>query len=474
MPKKARKTKRRGPGEGTIFERSDGRWCAMAHVGWAGGKRKRKAIYGATRAEVADKLAKTQAEVTAGLPVANDKQTLGGHLTWWLEEVVSRKCRPSTYRSYEQLVRVHIAPALGKLPLSKVTPQAIRSFLNEKADGKLSARTVQYLHAVIRKALNVALKDESIARNPATLVDPPRGAAREVEPLSPDEARKFLKVIQGDRLEALYVTAVSLGLRQGEALALRWRDVDLEAGTLRVRYALQRIRPRPSEAPAGINAFRAEAASPLESDNSVNVVKRVAEHEHEGESADKRVNRVKVVGRKGATKKARVPNETHLVEPKTKRSRRVLSLPAVTRAALSAHKLRQEEERIKAGSAWKAPRVHCEGRVEPVDDFVFTSNIGTPCESRGVTKRFQEALKAAGIPDHRYHDLRHTAATLLAVQGTHPKVIQGLLGWDQISMVDRYSHFVDEMKTQAAAQMDAILNPGAVSVAVKSAEGKVN
>lgn len=453
MPRQ-RKTKRRGPGEGTIFERKDGRWCATVHIGWENGRRKRKTLYGATRAEVADKLTETQADIARGLPVASDKQTLGGHLAWWLEEVVSRKNRPSTYRSYEQLVRVHITPALGKLPLSKVTPQAIRSFLNTKADGKLSARTVQYLHAVLRKALNVALKDQTIARNPAALVDPPRGAAREVEPLTPDEARRFLKVIEGDRLEALYVTAVSLGLRQGEALALRWRDVDLETGTLRVRYALQRIRPRQSEAEPGINAYRAETASPLESSKSVKVVKRVR------------------VGEKET--KPRVPNETHLVEPKTKRSRRVISLPAVARAALASHKLRQDAERLKAGSAWKTPRVHCEGKVEPVEDFIFTTTIGTPCESRGVTKRFQKALKDAGIPEHRFHDLRHTAATLLAVQGVHPKVIQSIHGWGQLAMVDRYTHFVDEMREQAATQMDAILKPVAVNVAVKRGEAKPN
>jgi integrase len=473
MPRQ-RKTKRRGPGEGTIFERKDGRWCATVHIGWENGRRKRKTLYGATRAEVADKLTETQADIARGLPVASDKQTLGGHLAWWLEEVVSRKNRPSIYRSYEQLVRVHITPALGKLPLSKVTPQAIRSFLNTKADGKLSARTVQYLHAVLRKALNVALKDESIARNPAALVDPPRGAAREVEPLTPDEARRFLAAIEGNRLEALYVTAVSLGLRQGEAIALRWRDVDLETGTLRVRFALQRIRPRQSEAEPGKNAYRVEAGSPLESDKSVKVVNRVPERENGASVPDKGVNRVNGVERGGKEKKPRIPNETHLVEPKTKRSRRVISLPAVARAALASHKLRQDAERLQAGSAWKTPRVHCEGKVEPVEDFIFTTTIGTPCESRGVTKRFQKALKDAGIPEHRFHDLRHTAATLLAVQGVHPKVIQSILGWDQLAMVDRYTHFVDEMREQAATQMDAILKPVAVNVAVKRGEAKPN
>ncbi len=118
--------------------------------------------------------------------------------------------------------------------------------------------------------------------------------------------------------------------------------------------------------------------------------------------------------------------------------------------------------------------VHCEGRLEPVDDFVFTTAIGTPLDGRNVTKRFQKLLKDSNIARHRFHDLRHTAATLLAVQGVHSKAIQAVLGWDQVAMVDRYAHFVDEMRKDAATKMDAILNPVAVSVAVKQPEPRAS
>jgi len=118
--------------------------------------------------------------------------------------------------------------------------------------------------------------------------------------------------------------------------------------------------------------------------------------------------------------------------------------------------------------------VHCEGRLEPVGDFVFTTSIGTPREGRNVSKRFQKLLEDANIPRHRFHDLRHTAATLLAVQGVHPKAIQSVLGWDQLAMVDRYAHCVDEMRKDAATKMDSILKPVAVKVAVKPAEPKAN
>ena len=148
-----------------------------------------------------------------------------------------------------------------------------------------------------------------------------------------------------------------------------------------------------------------------------------------------------------------------MVEPKTKKSRRTIDLPQITLSAIAAHQIRQTEARRLAGSRRKVPTVHCEGRVERVDDFVFPSSIGTPLDGYNVTKRSQRILKRANIPKHRFHDLRHTAATRLAVQGVHAKVIQAVLGWDQLSMVDRCAHFVHEMRKQAADKMDAILIP---------------
>jgi integrase len=440
---------KRGQNEGSIFQRKDGRWVAVVNLGSASGKRVRKSCYGETRKEVQEQLTKALSDIQKGLPVVSDKQTVGKYLAWWLEEVVRRKNRPATWRSYEQLVRLHIEPAIGNAPLSKLTTQQVRTFLNSKQDSGLSSRTVQYLHAVLRKSLNVALKDQTVIRNVAALVDPPRVVAKEVQPLTPDEARRFLEAIQGNRLEALFTVAVSLGLRQGEALALRWQDVNLEAGKLRVRYALQRFTPRKEK-----GARRSAGIPSRGPDNRVNGVDRVRGISPETQP--------------------KAPAEIHLVEPKTKKSRRTIDLPQVTLSALTVHLMRQTEERQLAGTRWTVPTVHCEGRIEPAEDFVFTTGIGTPLEGRNVTKRFQKLLEDARIPRHRFHDLRHTAATLLAVQGVHAKAIQAVLGWDQVAMVDRYAHFVDEMRKDAATKMDAILKPVAVRVAVKPAEAKAN
>jgi integrase len=269
-----------------------------------------------------------------------------------------------------------------------------------------------------------------VIRNVAAPVGPPRVIGKEVQPLTPDEARRLLAALQTNRLQALFTVAVSLGLRQGEALALRWQDVDLEAGELRVHYALQRFSPRKKDA-----AGNAASDAPAE---------------------------------------PQPPAEIDLAEPRTKNGRRTIELPNVTRSALAAQLMRQTEERRLAGSKWIVPAVHCEGRLDPVDDFVFTTPIGTPLDRWKLQKRFKALLTSAGIPAHRFHDLRHTAATLQAAQGVRAKTIQSVPGWDQIAMAERYARFVDGMRQDEATRMDFTSGPVAVSVAVKPGEAKEN
>ena len=178
-------------------------------------------------------------DIQRGLPVVYEKQSVGAYLDWWLENVAKSTVRPSTWTSYEELVRLHLRPAFEKIALSKLTTQHVRSFLTERLITGLSTRRVQYLHAVLRASLNTAFRDQLVIRNVAAIVKPPRVIGKEVQPLTPEQARRFLDSIRGNRLEALFTVAISIGLRQGEASGLRWRDVDFEAGTLRIRYALQ-------------------------------------------------------------------------------------------------------------------------------------------------------------------------------------------------------------------------------------------
>jgi len=121
----------------------------------------------------------------------------------------------------------------------------VQAFLNAKSAAGLSPRTVQYIRAILRRALGQALKWSLVTRNVAALVDPPRSVSKQVVPLTASQARAFIEFTQADRLGPLFHVAIASGLRQGELLGLRWEDVDFDAGTLTVRYTLQRVEGRP-------------------------------------------------------------------------------------------------------------------------------------------------------------------------------------------------------------------------------------
>lgn len=237
--------KRRGHGEGSIYQRADGRWVGMLEVGYQGGRRKRKAIYGKTRREVQQQLTKALRDQQQGLPVIQERQTVGQFLEHWLKTSAKQRLRPNTLASYVNIVRLYIAPELGRKALAKLSPQEVQGLLVTKQASGLSPRTLQYIRAVLRVALNQALKWGLVARNVATLVEPPRVQRKEVQPMTPEQARTLLEAMRGERLEALYTLALTTGLRRGELLGLRWQDVDLDRGTLRVANTLQRIEGRP-------------------------------------------------------------------------------------------------------------------------------------------------------------------------------------------------------------------------------------
>jgi integrase len=230
---------RRGNGEGSISRRKDGRWEAKYTAHTAEGP-KRRALYGKTRKEAADKLAKALADRASGYTFDTENITVGEYLDRWLEDSDRGSVRPSTYERHEQIVRLHLKPALGRVKLSKLTPAHVQGLYRDKLDSGLSPATVQKIHTVLHKALTQALKWNMIARNAADAVKAPRPAPEEMHPLSPDEARKLIEAVRNDKLEALYVLGVHTGMRQGELLALKWEDVDLNEGVIRIRRTLVR------------------------------------------------------------------------------------------------------------------------------------------------------------------------------------------------------------------------------------------
>jgi integrase len=173
--------------------------------------------------------------------VPDQRTKLGPFLRLWLDDVAKPTVRASTFSSYEGIVRLHLAPDLGRIAVAKLTPADVQRLLNAKRATGLSPRRVAYIHAVLRRALVTAERWGLASRNVAKLVDAPRVQHHEIRPLTPDAARRLIETANGDRLQALYVTALATGLRQGELLGLRWEDVDLDTRRLAVRHTLARV-----------------------------------------------------------------------------------------------------------------------------------------------------------------------------------------------------------------------------------------
>lgn len=271
-----RRSRKRANGEGTISQRKDGRYEAKVFMPTTAGTVKRVSVYGRTREECHAKYVELKANAQQNVPVAAKSQTVAEYLSYWLDEVARPSLRPATFRSYELSVRLYIAPGLGKKKLDKLQPRDVRTWLNQVrvtcqccAQGKdanrpkqhkdpakqqrccalgrcckeyPSQRSVQYLHAILRSALQHAVREEGLFQNVAKKVRVSAGERKEIEPLSLDEAKRLLRAARDDRLYALYAVALGIGLRRGEALGLRWEDVDLADGVLQVRQTLQRTK----------------------------------------------------------------------------------------------------------------------------------------------------------------------------------------------------------------------------------------
>jgi len=362
---------------GTIsYRKSDGRW--MGKLWLEDGKR--KCVYGKTEDEVAAKLAKLAADHRKGLPIVSDKRTVAEFLTEWLETVRPR-LQPTTYARYEGLMRVQVIPELGKVKLSRLTPQQVQKLYATCSESGLSPTSVKHVHTVLRGALAQAVKWEYLARNPADLVVKPKMSTREMRPLNQEQVGRLLDAAVGDRLEALYVLAVSVGMREGELLALRWSNVDFERGVLQVRGTMQ------------------------------------------------------------PTKEG-----LRIAPPKTKSSKRNIHLPPLALDALKAHRVAQNAERLRLGT-W--------GDL----DLVFPNRFGQPMGAAVLLKgSFHPLLKRAGLPHMRFHELRHTAATLHLEDGQSLKVVSNMLGHGGIAITaDLYAHVTTAMQEEAARVGDAIL-----------------
>lgn len=205
---------------------------------------KRRYVSGKNKGETRAALSKAKSGREDGFLSDAGTTTLGDYLDGWLEDTRGT-VRQRTWERYEQIVRVHIKPTLGRAKLKTLNPAQVRALYRERLEGGSSPRTVQYVHVTLHKALEQAQGDGHVARNAAKGIKAPRPKRKEIAPLTPDQARAFPGAARGDRFEALFVLTLNCGLREDELLGLRWDDVDLEAGTLRVRRTLSETRDGP-------------------------------------------------------------------------------------------------------------------------------------------------------------------------------------------------------------------------------------
>jgi integrase len=374
---------KRGNGEGSITRhKKSGLYMARYTVETPDGLRKRKTIYGKEREEVADKLIEALSNRNKGLVFEGDDQTLSAYLDRWLNGPVKGSVKPSTFESYERMISNHIKPALGHRKLKNLAPDHVQYFYQSKLDAGLAPGTVRLMHGILHKALEQAVKWGIVPRNVCKATTPPKPNPEEIHPLNAEQAKQFLEAARGNRLEALYVLAVTAGLRIGELLGLKWEDIDLDGEALHIRRT------------------RSQAKA--------------------------------------------VPTFT---TPKNGKGRSIRQTQRAVEA-LKSHKAAQNVERLKLGDLWEN------------NDLVFCTTAGKPLDFRNVaTASFKPLLEKAGLPNIRFHDLRHTCATLLLSRGHHPKLVQELLGHASVAMtLDRYSHVLPGMGDQTAAAMEAALS----------------
>lgn len=401
MPKStATKVRRRSPGEGAVFEYPKGSGRYRGAITWTDpdGTRHKRVVSGRTSADARAKLDDIRRDLRLGTIAPSGRpDTVEDYLTGWIDKY-RLTVRPSTWQSAAMHVRAYLIPALGRLPLARLSPadveDAMARFLahgmperparrgpGRQNAGGVSPQTVRHIRSTLRRALADAVRDGKAIRNVAAQARPPRLPHRPITYLTTRDMTRLLDATREDPDGPLYAVAATTGLRLGELLGLAWPDV--EGGRLRVRRSLA----------------------------------------------------------------ATADGGWELAETKTARSRRTIPLPARARAALESQRTRQRFAQHAAGTAW-----------QDRDGLVFTDAAGRPLNPETVSRDFRKARDRAGVPAVRFHDLRHSAATALLAVGVPLAVISEWLGHAGIGVTaSAYAAVVPELMSEAADAMDRAL-----------------
>jgi integrase len=390
---------RRGAGEGSVYQRADGRWCAVIDLGRdIRGKRQRRVVYGRTRREVQRKAEEARLEHLQALSRAPRRELLGPFLDRWFQTLKPRpagRYSPTTLVGYANVIERHLKPQLGHIRLVDLNADHIQRLQDRMLKAGYASQTALNARNILRGAIKYAQRQRLLLYNPAELVEPPqasRGIGRTMEPAA---ARRFLDAIRGHRLEAAFLMELALGLRRSEVLGLHWEDVDLQPGSeqLRVRKGLHKVNGQ---------GFM-------------------------------------------------------LLEPKSERSKRTLALPKRLVALLERRRRDQLDERRCAGPRWQEWGLVFTSADPPHGRRPAT--VGGPINPADFGRSLKARLVEAGVGEFRGHDLRHWAASILQALGLPPQAAMDALGHasPQVTM-GIYGHLLDASRRQAAALMDGFLD----------------
>lgn len=397
---KARSTGKRANGEGTLSKRKDktGKvigWRAALTVGLLeDGTQDRRWVSGKTQAEVQEKLRALQSELHTGTLADAEGLTLGAFLDRWIETKTRDSVSVNTLRSYQDTIRLYLKPQLGRLKLEKLRPLDVERLLTVLAKEGKSARMMGYALLVLKMALRQAVRWQMIPRNVAEGVRAPKVTQPELQVWTPEQVASFLEASQTHRLHAAFYLALMTGMRRGEVLGLQWQDIDWERSRLAIRHNLIEVR---TEGKTG--------------------------KVHNGKPTVSSI-------------------ELQLGKPKTAGSRRTIVLSPGTLSKLKEHQERQAREQAEAAEAWATTEK---------GGYVFATELGTATDPRNFYRWFVQLVEEAGVPVIRFHDLRHTAASLMIRRGIAPKTVSERLGHADVGFTLRtYTHLYDEQREEAA------------------------
>jgi len=362
-------------------------------------------VGGKTRAKVVERVRQLEKLRDSGrVPAAGKSWTVESWLDHWLNRIAKPSLRATSFAAYRIAVEKHLVPAIGKHRLDRLQPEHLERLYQRMIDGGARPGTAHQVHRTARTAFGEAERRGHISRNPAGLAKAPRVQPDPIEPWGIDEVRRILEAASGSRNSARWAVALALGLRQGEALALRWADVDLDQGMMRIRAT----RVRPTYAHGCNNTCGCSAGL-----------------------CPSRILTSPIVG-----------------ETKSRAGKRVIGLPDELVTLLKEHKEHQEAEREHAAQLWTA------------GDWVFASPTGEPLNPNTDYHNWKALLRRAGVREGRLHDARHTAATVLLVLGVPERTVMGIMGWSSTSMAARYQHVTDPIRRDVARRVGGLLFAG--------------